>query len=104
MDWESWLKSAAQRPSDHEDSKRDRTERQIRAALDASDALQGRPWRVYVKGSYANNTNVRLNYDVDIAVEYYGYFDFELAFDLEGHDKSAVGLVSSDDPYTRAPV
>jgi len=102
MDWEQWFRSAAARPSDNEDANRDRTERQIWDALNAYEPLQGRPWRIYVKGSYANNTNVRLNFDVDIAVEYYGYFDFELAFDLEGHDKSEVGLVSSDDPYTRA--
>ena len=101
MDWESWLRSAAQRPSDNEDSKRDRTERQIREVLDDWEALEGRPWRVYVKGSYANNTNVRLNFDVDIAVEYCGYFYHDLALDLKGHDKSEVGVVDSSDPYTR---
>lgn len=72
MDWESWLRKAAARPSDHEDSKREKTEKEVKAALAASDALAGRPYRVYVKGSYANNTNVRLNYDVDVAVEYHG--------------------------------
>jgi predicted nucleotidyltransferase len=101
VDWEDWLRDAARRPSDHEDSKRDRTEKQIKDALSSYEPLKGRPYRVYVKGSYANNTNVRLNYDVDIAVEYYGYFYSELCFDLEGHDKSEVGLVTSDDPYTR---
>ncbi|WP_217921928.1 nucleotidyltransferase domain-containing protein [Miltoncostaea oceani] len=102
MDWEDWLRTAAKRPSDHEDDKRDRTEREISDALAASDALSGRPYRVYAKGSYANNTNVRLNYDVDIAVEYYGYFYSDLVLDLAGHDKSEVGVVTSDDPYSRA--
>jgi len=101
MGWEDWLRSAAQRPSDHEDSKRQSTEQQVRDALDDYGPLQGRDYRVYVKGSYANNTNVRLNYDVDIAVEYYGYFYSDLCFELEGQPDSAVGVVPTDDPYTR---
>jgi hypothetical protein len=102
MDWETWLRKAAERPSDHEDEKRNRTEQQIKAALAAFGPLQGRPYRVYVKGSYANNTNVRLNFDVDIAVEYYGFFYSDLVFDVEGQPKSVVGVIDSDDPYTRA--
>lgn len=101
MDWEDWLRGAARRSSDHEDAKRDRTEQQIRASLDKYEPLQGK-YRVYVKGSYANRTNVRLNFDVDIAVEYVGYFYSELLFDLKDHDQSEVGIVDSTDPYTRA--
>ncbi len=89
-------------PSDTEDDKRQRTEKQIRDALASYQPLQGRPYSVYVKGSYANNTNVRLNYDVDIAVEYRGYFFYDLAFDLEGQPKEAVGIVDSVDPYSIA--
>lgn len=100
MDWDDWLRKAAKRPSDSEDAKRDRTEQQIRDALADYPPLRGR-YKTYVKGSYANNTNVRLNYDVDIAVEYTGYFYSDLRFDLEGHDKSEVGVVPSSDPYTR---
>ena len=101
MDWESWLRSAADAPSKTEDSKRDRTESQIKDALAKSSALQGRPYRVYVKGSYANNTNVRLDYDVDVAVQYEGYFYSDLYFELSGQSKASVGVVDSDDPYTR---
>lgn len=101
MDWESWLRAAARRPSDNETQKRDRTEREIRDALSAYEPLRGRPYRIYVKGSYANNTNVRLNFDVDIAVEYGGYFYYNLMFDLDGQHKSTVNLVDSDDTYTR---
>lgn len=100
-DWESWLRSAAKRPSDNETSKRDRTEREIREALANYEPLRGRPYRVYVKGSYVNNTNVRLNFDVDIAVEYHGFFYYDLEFELKGQDKSIVGIVDSDDPYSR---
>ncbi|MGY1771630.1 nucleotidyltransferase domain-containing protein [Blastococcus sp. SYSU D00813] len=100
MDWEAWLRRAAQPPSDTEDGKRDRTEQQIKDALDAYAPLAGK-YVVYAKGSYANNTNVRLNFDVDIAVEYTGYFYSDLSFALKGHDQSEVGVVDSDDPYTR---
>ena len=101
MDWETWLRTAVKRPSDHEESKRASTEAQIRKALDNYAPLNGRPYRVYAKGSYANNTNVRLNYDVDIAVEYHGYFYYDLCFELEGKDKSVVDVIDSSDPYTR---
>lgn len=101
MDWEVWLKTAAKRPSDNELSKRDKTEKEIRAALADYEPLQGRPYRIYVKGSYANNTNVRLNFDVDIAVEYEGYFYSDLDFELKGQDKSIVGVKTSADPYER---
>ena len=61
----SWVKP----PSEHEDAKRDKTEGEIKQALSASSRLKSVRYRVYVKGSYANNTNVRLDFDVDIAVE-----------------------------------
>jgi hypothetical protein len=102
MNWEQWLRNAAQRPSDHEDSKRETTEQQIRDALRNYGPLKGRKYRVYAKGSYANNTNVRLNYDVDIAVEYYGFFFEDLCFDLKGQPSSVVGNVDTLDTYTVA--
>lgn len=67
--WEDTLRSWVKPPSDHEDSKRDKTEAEIKKALAASSRLKGVQYKVYAKGSYANNTNVRLDYDVDIAVE-----------------------------------
>lgn len=102
MDWEAWLRAAAEPPSNNEDDKRQSTENQIRGALANCEALEGRPYIVYAKGSYANNTNVRLNYDVDIAVEYRGFFYSDFMFDLEGWTNADVGNSSSDDPYTRA--
>jgi hypothetical protein len=101
MDWEAWLRTSSSPPSDSEDIRRDRTEKQIKEALRAHAPLNGRPYEVYTKGSYANNTNVRLNFDVDIAVEYRGYFYLDMAFDLRGQPKEVVGLVESEDPYTR---
>lgn len=101
MDWEDWLRKAAQRPSAHEDDKRRRTEAEIRSTLAAHEPLRGRDYVVYTKGSYANNTNVRLNFDVDIAVEYQGYFLYDLDFELKGKPKEMVNIVDSTDPYTR---
>jgi tRNA nucleotidyltransferase (CCA-adding enzyme) len=92
MDWETWLKAAAARPSDTEDEKREKTETEIKSALSEYDGLSGRPYVVYAKGSYANNTNVRLNYDVDIAVEYRGFFYFDLMFDLAETAPADVGI------------
>jgi hypothetical protein len=101
MNWEEWLRNSAAPPSKTEDEKRARTERQIKDALRAYSPLDGRNYVVYAKGSYINNTNVRLGYDVDIAVEYRGFFYYGLEFDLRGHDPSSVGITPSDDPYTR---
>ena len=67
--WEDTLRSWVKPPSDNEDAKRDKTQDQIKKALSASTRLRDVGYRVYPKGSYANNTNVRLDYDVDIAVE-----------------------------------
>lgn len=66
---EDTLRGWVKPPSDNEDGKRDKTEGQIKKALSASPRLKGVQYKVYAKGSYANNTNVRLNYDMDIAVE-----------------------------------
>jgi hypothetical protein len=55
--------------SDTEKDKQDRTERMIREAIKSHEPFNGCSLRVYAKGSYANNTNVRADSDVDIAVE-----------------------------------
>lgn len=55
--------------SDTEQDKQDRTERMIRDAISSHSAFKNCPLKIYAKGSYANNTNVRSDSDVDIAVE-----------------------------------
>jgi hypothetical protein len=82
--WEHILRTWVKPPSEHEDAKRDKTEGQIKEALSASLRLKEVKYRVYAQGSYANNTNVRLDYDMDIAVECteFFYHDFDpLAMD-----------------------
>jgi hypothetical protein len=56
--------------SETEQEKQDRTERMIREAIISCDVLNNCSLKVYAKGSYVNNTNVRLDSDVDIAVEF----------------------------------
>lgn len=55
--------------SDTEKDKQDRTERMIREAINSHEPFNSCSLKVYAKGSYANNTNVRTDSDVDIAVE-----------------------------------
>ncbi|MFJ2256869.1 nucleotidyltransferase [Streptomyces sp. NPDC087844] len=52
-----------------EQDKQDRTERMIREAIKDHAAFSGYDLSVYAKGSYANNTNVKADSDVDIAVQ-----------------------------------
>jgi hypothetical protein len=68
-DWETWLKNSIGPASPTEEADRDRTEKRIRDAIAADDRLAGNV-RVFAKGSYANNTNVKRDSDVDIGVEW----------------------------------
>jgi hypothetical protein len=52
-----------------EQDKQNRTERMIREALDQHEAFEDCALHVFAKGSYPNNTNVRADSDVDIAVQ-----------------------------------
>ncbi|OOG10150.1 MULTISPECIES: nucleotidyltransferase domain-containing protein [Pseudomonas] len=55
--------------SSTEQEKQDRTERMIRQAINSHEPFNNCSLNIYAKGSYANNTNVRSDSDVDIAVE-----------------------------------
>lgn len=77
--------------SDTEQDKQDRTERMIREAINAHPAFQTLSRKVYAKGSYANNTNVRSDSDVDIAVECTNLFYY---------DKTSQDLGTSITPYS----
>lgn len=69
MSLEDRLSRWTGRSSDTEQDKQDRTERMIRQAIDSHEPFNNCSLKVYAKGSYANNTNVRSDSDVDIAVE-----------------------------------
>jgi len=76
--------------SDTEKDKQDRTERMIRQAIDSHDPFNNCSLKVYAKGSYVNNTNVRLDSDVDIAVE---------CTDVLYWDESEKGVHTPGNPY-----
>jgi hypothetical protein len=69
---ESQLAAWKEPAFDNEDARAQNTERIIREAIAASAELTALPIKVFAKGSYKNNTNVRRDSDVDIAVEYTG--------------------------------
>lgn len=62
-----WIK----RSSDSEEERMKRAERMIDNAIKAHEAFDGHrnSFIIYTKGSYANDTNVRLDSDVDVVVE-----------------------------------
>ncbi|MFG1723114.1 nucleotidyltransferase [Micromonospora chalcea] len=55
--------------SSTEQGKQERTERMIREAIKEHAVFDSCDLRIYAKGSYANNTNVKTDSDVDIAVQ-----------------------------------
>jgi hypothetical protein len=76
--------------SETEKEKQDRTERMIREAIDSHEPFDTCSLKVYAKGSYANNTNVRSDSDVDIAVE---------CSDALYWDESEKGVKTPGTPY-----
>jgi hypothetical protein len=69
MNLEDKLASWTNPSSPTEQDKQERTERMIREAVDEHAPFAGCRLKVYSKGSYANNTNVKTDSDVDIAVQ-----------------------------------
>ena len=63
----------------NEEEKAENTESLIFDAIRAHDFLATLPITVFAKGSYKNNTNVRRDSDVDVAVHYTGivFFDYQ---------------------------
>lgn len=65
---EQQLASWTKRSSDHEEEKCERAARMIRQALARHSGMEARGYRIIPQGSYHNNTNVRLESDVDLCV------------------------------------
>lgn len=55
--------------SDSEQEKQERTVRMVREAIQEHEPLANCSLSVYAKGSYPNNTNVRQESDVDVAIQ-----------------------------------
>lgn len=69
MNLEGKLAGWTARSSDTEQQKQERAERMVRDAVRNHSAFSGCNLKVFAKGSYANNTNVKSDSDVDIAVK-----------------------------------
>jgi hypothetical protein len=82
---------------DNEDAKAENTEKIIREAIAGHSLLSALSVRTYAKGSYKNNTNVRRDSDVDIAVEYTGIIYSRYGPDT---DAEAVRDVLGTTPYS----
>ncbi len=78
-------------PSDTEESKVENAIRMVKEAINNDDKLKAKSIEVFAQGSYANNTNVRLNSDIDINVRYTGAFYYDLP---KGKEKKDFGLNS----------
>lgn len=85
----AWIKPS----SDTEKDRQDRAERMIKDAVAAHPAFKDISPKVFAKGSYANNTNVRIDSDVDIVVQCPGLCYFEYFTKESAEDKSIT-------PYT----
>lgn len=97
--WEDQFRRWSGPASDTEDDKRDRTERAIREAIQDSLELSGRIIRVFAKGSYKNNTNVRLDSDVDVAVEFQEIFYWDATNDAAGMSRADLGITPYSGSY-----
>ena len=72
------LANFAQPASDTEELKMENARNAILKALNTSNILKHNEYEVFGQGSYANNTNIRNNSDVDINVCYHGAFYYTL--------------------------
>lgn len=75
----NWTKPS----SDTEQDKQERTEWMIREAISSHHAFDNCTLEVYAKGSYANNTNVCSDSDVDIAVQCTELFYFDTSLGVD---------------------
>lgn len=83
---EETLTSWTRPPSETEQTKLENSERMVRDAINSDEKLKEKSTETFGQGSYANNTNVRLNSDIDINVRYTGGFYFDLPKDKVRED------------------
>jgi len=99
-DWEATLRKWGEPASDAEEKRRDRTVQLVTDALNGLPDVKALPINVYPKGSYANNTNVSHDSDVDVSVEYTGIEYFDLTDELKGLTRDDVGFGEVTNPYS----
>ena len=86
---EDTLNSWRKPPSTTEETKLSNIERMVRECINADDTLKSMGIKTFGQGSYVNDTNVRLNSDVDLNVQYVDAFYFDLP---SGITRSDFGL------------
>lgn len=87
--------------SSSEQDRQERAQRMIREAIETHAPFEGVAIDVYAKGSYANNTNVRLDSDVDIVVECRECMFYDYAENVSRH--AAHGVRRKVDARNLAP-
>ena len=87
-------------PSPTEETKLTNSEKMVRDAIASHEPLKNIELEVFGQGSYANNTNVRLNSDIDINVRYTGGFYFYLPQDKSEEDVGIDHLSNSEYTYS----
>lgn len=102
-DWSETFKRWAKPPSDTEETKASNAARMINDAVRETKILDGRRFSVYPTGSYRNNTNVRANSDVDVAIVLEEAFWYTLPPNVTAaHVGIGAGIVSYGLPEFRA--
>ncbi len=84
-----WTKPA----SDTEEQKIENTISMIKSAINSSNELKSLEIDIFVQGSYANNTNVRTNSDVDVCVMLRSTFYTEYP---DGKDRNDYGFTEGN--------
>lgn len=73
-------------PSDTEETKLSNAEKMVRETISEDEKLKTKSTETFGQGSYANDTNVKNNSDIDINVRYRGGFYFDLPKNIEEKD------------------
>jgi hypothetical protein len=89
-EWKTTFDSWSSPPSETEEAKCENAVRAIRIAVDANDSLSRRDIDVVPQGSYQNNTNARLQSDVDVCVRLNDAFFYDLPAGVTAADLNIV--------------
>lgn len=80
--------------TESEETKLQNAETMVKTALSASSIIQSGNYEIFGQGSYANNTNIRLNSDIDINVCYTAAFYYDVPAGRTGTDYGLNGSVN----------
>jgi len=95
-DWETTFNAWSQPPGQAEQERCANAEQAIKNAIKSSNILKSRDIRVFTQGSYRNNTNVRKESDVDVAVVCYDVFFSDLP---TGKTRENFGIIDGNYDY-----